>query len=292
MASRAVLCVDDDESRLSFRRTWLESFGFEVLTASNAEEAMTIFESQPIAAVVLDHSLPDIDEWLALIHRKKLKQRVPKILLSDVLTNAASVSDALSNAVDAVVRTTEDPNELVSRLESLISLRSHSHPELDGECVVFADAARRYTDCSDGVCQLLGYPRMELLNMTIDQVSYRSEKTSALFERYVQRGSLDGQYILKHRSGKPVFITYCSQIFPDGCMAAVWEPVTGWKQLYQSALLEFDSEKLREQIEVAETAIQERIRELAEHTDRNISERQEIDDALSGLKVLRREIRS
>jgi CheY-like chemotaxis protein len=292
MASRAVLCVDDDQSRLSFRRTWLESSGFEVLAASNVEEAMTIFESQPIAAVVLDYSVPDIEGWLALIHLKKLKQRVPKILLTDVLSDDASVSDAVSQIVDVVVRKTQDPNELVSRLESLISLRSHSHPELESEYVVFADSSRRYTDCSDGVCQLLGYPRMELLNMTIDQVSYRSEKASALFEKYVERGSMDGQYILKHRSRKPLFITYRSQIFPDGCMAAVWEPVTGWKQLYQAALLEFDSEKLREQIEVAEAAVQERIRELAEDPDRNISERQEIDDALSGLKVLRREIRS
>lgn len=288
MASRVVLCVDDDESRLSFRRTWLESSGFEVLTASNAEEAMTIFESQPVAAVVLDHSLPDIDGWLVRIDLKKSKQRVPKILLSD----DASVSDAVSNSVDAAVRTTQDPTELVSRLESLISLRSHSHPELESEYVVFADSSRRYTDCSDGVCQLLGYPRMELLNMTIDQVSYRSHKTSTLFEKYVQRGSMEGQYILKHRSGKPVFITYRSQVFPDGCMAAVWQPVTGWKPLYQAALLEFDSEKLREQIEVAETAIQERLRELAGNTDRNITERQEIDDALSGLRVLSREIRS
>lgn len=283
-----MLCVDDDESRLSFRRTWLESSGFEVLTASNAEEAMTIFESQPVAAVVLDHSLPDIDGWLVRIDLKKSKQRVPKILLSD----DASVSDAVSNSVDAAVRTTQDPTELVSRLESLISLRSHSHPELESEYVVFADSSRRYTDCSDGVCQLLGYPRMELLNMTIDQVSYRSHKTSTLFEKYVQRGSMEGQYILKHRSGKPVFITYRSQVFPDGCMAAVWQPVTGWKPLYQAALLEFDSEKLREQIEVAETAIQERLRELAGNTDRNITERQEIDDALSGLRVLSREIRS
>jgi len=251
---------------------------------------MTIFESHPIAAVVLDHSVPDLDGCLALIHLKK--QRVPKILLTDVLANDASVSEAISQIVDAAVRKTQDPNELVSRLESLINLRSHSHPELEGEYVVFADSSRRYTDCSDGVCQLLGYPRMELLSMTIDQVSYRSEKTSALFERYVQHGSMDGQYILKHRSGKPVFITFRSQIFPDGCMAAVWEPVTGWKQLYQSTLLEFDSEKLREQIEVAETAVHERIRELAEQTEPNRIERQEIDDALSGLKVLRREIRS
>ena len=37
---------------------------------------------------------------------------------------------------------------------------------------------------------------MELLNMTIDEVSYRAEKVPVLFEQYVQQGKLHGQYIL------------------------------------------------------------------------------------------------
>ena len=35
---------------------------------------------------------------------------------------------------------------------------SHRHPEVDGaEFVVFTDPSRRYVDCTDGVCRLLGY---------------------------------------------------------------------------------------------------------------------------------------
>jgi hypothetical protein len=101
---------------------------------------------------------------------------------------------------------------------------------------------------------------------------------------------LEGQYILRHRTGRPVFIQYRSHIFSDGCMAAVWEPIESWKQLYQNALLDFDPPKLKEQLELAQTAIQERIGELTGQSDRNTEERQELEDALSGLRVLRRDV--
>ena len=286
--TRTILYIDDDESRHSFRRSWLESYGLEVVTASTHADAMLVFESQPIAAVILDYSMPNVATWLAAAHARRVNPRVPKILLAD----DSSVPDDVAEIIDALVPKTGDPNELMQSLESLIKLRNHSHPELEKEYVAFVNSSRRYTDCSDGVCRLLGHPRMKLLNMTIEDVSYRPERTSALFERYVQRGAMDGQYILKHRSGKPVFIQYNAHVFSDGCMAAVWEPIIGWKGLYQSALLEFDSDKLKEQIEVAETAIRERMRELAAQKERSPIERQEIDDAISGLRVLRREIRS
>jgi hypothetical protein len=130
---------------------------------------------------------------------------------------------------------------------------------------------------------------MELTSMTIDQASYRPQRTSGLFEQYVQNGKLEGQYILRHKSGKPIFIQYRSEIFPDGCMAAVWQPVEDWKQLYQSAMLEFDRSKLRDRVETAQHAVEHRMRELGEATA-TTPEYQQLRDALSGLRVLARDI--
>jgi hypothetical protein len=42
---------------------------------------------------------------------------------------------------------------------------AHDHPEVRGaEFVVFANEERRYTDCTEAVCRLLGYSRKELLH--------------------------------------------------------------------------------------------------------------------------------
>ncbi len=60
-----------------------------------------------------------------------------------------------------------------------------------------------------------------------------------------------------------------------------------WKELYQLAMLELDPAKLPSAIAKANDAILERI----EHTDRNAfgSELPTLNDALNGLRVLRRE---
>jgi hypothetical protein len=111
-----------------------------------------------------------------------------------------------------------------------------------------------------------------------------------LFEQYVDNGKLEGQYILRHKSGKPIFIQYRSEIFRDGCMAAVWEPVEDWKQLYQSAMLEFDRSKLGDRIDTAQHAVQHRMRELEESAAAAPKEYQQLRDALSGLRVLARDL--
>jgi len=76
---------------------------------------------------------------------------------------------------------------------------NHAHAEAQGaEYVVFADANRRYTDCSEAVCRLLGYSRQELMRITIDDVSYSAD-VSKRFEQFVRQGAQDGEFVLKWR---------------------------------------------------------------------------------------------
>jgi len=286
LQGKTVLCIDDDASTLRLRRLLLESNGFQVETATSGHDGVSAFQSSPIDAVVVDYSMPGMNGGAVSASIRHLKPRVPIVMLSGHASAAAVVSEL----VDAFVEKGEDPSVLLFRLESLIRLRSHSHPELEKPYVVFADSSRRYLDCSDGVCKLLGFSRMELLEKTIDDVSYRPENTPLLFQQYVKQGNMDGQYILRHKDGRPVFVEYSAHIFPDGCMAAVWVPIEDWKQLYLSAMLEFEPEKLKQNVEVAYTAVQERMRELTASRDSNAQEWQELEDALSGLNVLNRDL--
>lgn len=262
----------------------LECSGFSVLTAADGKDGLELFRTEDPAAVVVDETTlrSRADDFTVAI--KQLSPRKPVVIVSD----SAAVTEKIQALADAMVLKAQ-PQLLPEKVDSLIRIRSHSHPQLDGKYVVFSNSSRHYLDCSDGICELLGYTRMELTSMTIDQASYRPQRTSGLFEQYVDKGRLEGQYILRHKSGKPVFIQYRSEIFPDGCMAAVWEPVEDWKQLYQSALLEFDRAKLRDRIETAQHAVEHRMRELGEATA-TTPEYQQLRDALSGLRVLARDI--
>ena len=62
-----------------------------------------------------------------------------------------------------------------------------------------------------------------------------------------------------------------------------------WVELYHSALLESDGSKLPEKIEAAHSAIQQRINELL--LQKAVGEEHlALDDALSSLRALKREI--
>jgi hypothetical protein len=61
-----------------------------------------------------------------------------------------------------------------------------------------------------------------------------------------------------------------------------------WQNQYQAALVELDREKLSERLAAAETAIFNRLQSIAQSSDHQ-AERQAIEDALAGLRVLTRE---
>ena len=138
-------------------------------------------------------------------------------------------------------------------------MREHQHPELQTEkYIVFVDASRRYTDCSNDVCDLVGYDRSEILNKTIDDLSFDKTSVSHLFEKYVREGLQDGEYILRHKTGKPVLIKYRPWVFDDGCHAAVWNPAEQWEQLYLDAIIELKLDALRNKVNLALSAIRQR----------------------------------
>lgn len=159
---------------------------------------------------------------------------------------------------------------------------AHSHPELKAaQYVVFVDATRRYVDCSDAVCDLLGYSREQLFARRIEDISYDVSEVPKLFAQYLQAGFQDGEYVLQRQDRTPLPIRYRSYVFSDGCRAAIWEPVGGWKELYLAALVELDPMKQKKKIELAVNAI----RQIA---DGRGDERGQRNDALAMLNALRK----
>lgn len=61
-----------------------------------------------------------------------------------------------------------------------------------------------------------------------------------------------------------------------------------WQPAYQAALLELDPKRLPERVIAAETAIFNRLQAISGKTDHH-AERRAIEDALAGLRVLKRE---
>lgn len=159
----------------------------------------------------------------------------------------------------------------------------HNHPEISGATyVVFADAQRRYTDFTDAVCTLLGYSRKELLQKTVEDVSYKMENVSQIFNSFLQHGKMEGDFVLQHKDGGAIPIHFRALTFPDGCNASILSPIHDWREPYLAALIETDPAKLVRKVEIAMASI-DRTQSAA-----NAAEQQALRDARSALSVLTR----
>jgi len=157
----------------------------------------------------------------------------------------------------------------------------HRHAEVAGQrYVVFVDGSRRYTDCTDGVCELLGYSRDEVLQKKIDEISYQPNVTG-LFAEYLRTGTQEGDYILQHKDRTPVPVRYRAFQFSDGCKAAIFEPLEDWRRQYYAALLETDRSRLPTKIAAALQAM--------EREDRSdVTKQRTMDNAAVRLRALAR----
>ena len=83
-ATGTVLVVDDEEAVRKVAAKFLESFGFDIITAENGLDAVTYFSEKAnnIDYVLLDLLMPKMDGEEALKEFRKIKPNVPVLLMS------------------------------------------------------------------------------------------------------------------------------------------------------------------------------------------------------------------
>ncbi len=116
---RTVLCVEDNPMELQLRKLLFESAGFLVLQARSASAALQLFASQRVDAVVLDYWLSDRNGTLVAEEMKRLRPRIPIVMLSGY-----SPLPGEGIVVDGWLRKAEaEPEEIVNCVKRLISFR-------------------------------------------------------------------------------------------------------------------------------------------------------------------------
>lgn len=123
-----VLIVDDDEIAIELLRTTLESAGYEVVSASNGEEALELLRSESFRIVVSDWEMPGMSgiELCRQIRERRSSQYVYIILVTS-RTGTADVVKGLNAGADDFVAKPFHPAELCVRLKAgtrLLALES------------------------------------------------------------------------------------------------------------------------------------------------------------------------
>lgn len=112
-----VLAVDDEERILNFLSSKLKLSGYEVLTASNGNEALEISRSEEPDLIILNVLMPKMDGFETL---KQLRtfSTIPVIFLTARGVDADRIK-GLTLGADDYISKPFNPDELVARIEAV-----------------------------------------------------------------------------------------------------------------------------------------------------------------------------
>jgi CheY-like chemotaxis protein len=113
---KMVLCVDDEAIGLRVRKIMLESHGFEVLTASDGQEGLSLFDQNPVDLVVLDYYMPGLNGADVAAEMRRRRPHVPIIFLSAYFSLPASALEL----ADAFLTKGDPPDVLIEKIGKLV----------------------------------------------------------------------------------------------------------------------------------------------------------------------------
>ncbi len=129
MNAKTILVVEDEASIAEVVSLYLKRAGFNVLTAGDGRQAMTLFERQQPDFVILDLMLPEVD-GLSLTRWLRDRSNVPIIMLTARREEIDRITGLEMGADDYVVKPFS-PQELVSRVRAV--MRRLGRDQAEGE---------------------------------------------------------------------------------------------------------------------------------------------------------------
>ena len=115
---QVIMVVDDDENIAQLVRLYLEKDGFEVVSFSRGDSALTAFKSNPPALLLLDIMLPGMDGWQVCRAIRQISS-IPIIMLSAKDETFDKVL-GLELGADDYITKPFDPKELIARVKAVL----------------------------------------------------------------------------------------------------------------------------------------------------------------------------
>jgi DNA-binding NtrC family response regulator len=119
MKRPTVLCVDDDPGIRELYETLLSSRGYEVLLAPGANEALQLYHSKTIDAVISDYEMPGMNGVELAAELKRKDPQLPVIMIS----GSPPVPAEVCHVVDAALAKDVPLEQIVSQIEALLAAR-------------------------------------------------------------------------------------------------------------------------------------------------------------------------
>ena len=115
---QTILVVDDDDPIRRLIELELKDDGYQVLTASNAQDALKLVQAEPLDLVILDIRMPGMDGLEALPRILGLKEGL-KVILNTAYSQYQE--SFMSWAADAYIIKSADLTELKAKVKELLT---------------------------------------------------------------------------------------------------------------------------------------------------------------------------
>jgi DNA-binding response OmpR family regulator len=116
MSQENILVVDDEKEIRDLIKIYLENEGYDIILASNGEEALKILEDQEVHLIILDIMMPKMDGIKACMKIREEKNK-PIIMLSAKSEDMDKIMGLTTGADDYITKPF-NPLELVARVKS------------------------------------------------------------------------------------------------------------------------------------------------------------------------------
>lgn len=126
-----VLAVDDEDDVRRLIQVKLKKAGFEVVTATNGEEAVAKCKAEKPDVVIMDWMMPKMDGPTATIKIKSECRPAPIILMLTAKGTEANIIQGLAGGADDYIIKPFAPRELIARVN--VALVRAGKPPLIGE---------------------------------------------------------------------------------------------------------------------------------------------------------------
>ena len=225
-----VLVVDDEELiRLNFR-CCLEDAGYQVLTAADGAEGLSLLSSEQPDVVLTDLKMPKMDGIAFIEQARLINADIPLIVISGAGTVHDAVEAIRKGAWDYLTKPVQHPDEFGHvikrnlqraqlniesryhhrRLEEMVAERTHElqftrfSVECASDAIYWIRQDGSIVDLNQSACTTLGYTREELLAMTIADIdtNFKAEQFAEQFAAVKAAGAITFESIHQTRDGR------------------------------------------------------------------------------------------
>jgi len=127
LQSAVLLCIDDNEDVLECEKSFLESFGYSVLTAASGSKGLELASKHSVDVVILDYFMPEMNGQEVAIEMRRLRPEAAIIMLS----GAADVPEQALKWVDAFIAKDRLASQLLPTIAQLYGYGATSQLSCD-----------------------------------------------------------------------------------------------------------------------------------------------------------------